>query len=757
VKCVREALTEAAEAQALLERGQEPPFVGVTDIRPHLVRARVEGASLDPRSLWHIYETLQATRLLRAFFHREKVASPLLWERASGLVPPEGLCAVIREAITPEGEVSDAASPGLHRVRRELRALREAIVAKLERTLASPTTQPALAEPIITVRNDRYVIPVKASQKGRIRGIVQDQSGSGLTIFVEPTPVVEMNNRLRILLRQEEEEVSKVLRSLTGEVGRNAERIGAVLERVGDLDLLIAKGRLAVRLRAAVPRVSEEFHLILRQARHPFLVRTPAPEPGPDEDGTEAAGGAVPIDLEVGGTFAVVVISGPNTGGKTVALKTAGLLALMTLSGLLIPASPDSQVPCYRAIFADIGDEQSIAESLSTFSSHMGQIVKILARAGPETLILLDELGAGTDPTEGAALGIAVLEALRERGASVIATTHLEAVKAYAVLTPGVKIASVEFDRERLTPRYSIRLGLPGHSYGLEIAGRLGLPGPILEKARQALPEGHHRAHSLIEALEMDRRQLDELRAQLQAEVHRASILTREAKELVVRLREGMSTLTRRAREEARQLLAELRQQGEGLIRALREPGSRRAEARGFYQGLEALKGKVEATETPPANGPPRGAEIRPGQWVSVAGHGQHGRVLTEVSGQGTVEVELKIGRVHLPVSALRVLSSPPPPRGEVPLFVEKTQYVSPEINLVGCTIEEATGRLAKYLDGAFVEGVRQVRVIHGKGTGSLRKAVHSYLASHPLVQGFHLAEGNQGGSGATIAVLQDR
>jgi DNA mismatch repair protein MutS2 len=453
----------------------------------------------------------------------------------------------------------------------------------------------------------------------------------------------------------------------------------------------------------------------------------------------------------------VVVISGPNTGGKTVGLKTAGLLTLMTLSGLPIPASPDSQVPCYRAVFADIGDEQSIAESLSTFSSHMSQIVKILARAGPETLILLDELGAGTDPSEGAALGIAILEALRERGASVIATTHLEAVKAYAALTPGVEIASVEFDRERLKPRYSIRLGLPGQSYGLEIAGRLGLPGPILDQAREALPEGHHRAHSIIEALEADRRRVDELRARLQAGVQRASRLTREAEELLVRLREGVSALRHQAREDARRLLAELRQQGEGLIRALREQGSRPPEVRAFYQGLEVLKGKAEATETPPANGPRGGAEIQPGQWVSVVGTRQHGRVLTEVSGQGTVEVELKIGRVHLPVSTLSVLSAPPPPRGEVPLFVEKTQSVSREINLVGCTVEEATRRLEKYLDGAFLEGVRQVRVIHGKGTGTLRKAVHTYLASHPLVEGFHLADVNQGGSGATIAMLQDR
>lgn len=757
VKHVQEALAEAAEAQALLERGEEPPFARVADIRPHLIQAKVEGASLDPRSLWQIYETLQAARLLRAFFHREREAAPLLWKRASGLVLPEALCTMIAEAITPEGQVSDAASPGLHRVRRELRALREAIVTWLERMLVSPTYQPALAEPIVTVRNDRYVIPVKASAKGRIRGIVQDQSGSGLTIFLEPTPVVEMNNRLRMLLRREEEEVTKVLRSLTGEVGRNAERIGAVLERLGDLDLLMAKGRLAVRLQAAVPRVTEEPRLILRQARHPFLVLSPAPEQVPDAGGTEPAGGAVPIDLEVGGAFAVVVISGPNTGGKTVALKTAGLLTLMTLSGLPIPASPDSQVPCYRAVFADIGDEQSIAESLSTFSSHMSQIVKILARAGPETLILLDELGAGTDPAEGAALGIAILEALRQRGTSVIATTHLEAVKAYAALAPGVEIASVEFDQERLTPRYSIRMGLPGQSYGLEIAGRLGLPEPILEQARETLPGGHHKAHSLIEALEVDRRRVDELRARLQEEVQRTAILTREAEELVVRLREAQSTLGQRAREEARQLLAEIRQQGEGLIRALREQGARPPEVRAFHQGLETLREKVEATEPPRVSGPRVATELRPGQWVSVAGHKQHGRVLTEVSGQGTVEVELKIGRVHLPVSALSVLSSPPPPPGEVPLFVEKTQSVSPEINLVGCTVEEATRRLEKYLDGAFVEGVRQIRVIHGKGAGVLRKAVHAYLASHPLVQGFHLAEVNQGGSGATIAVLQDR
>ena len=759
---VQEALAEAGEAKALLGRGEDPPFGGVIDIRPHLNRARIEGALLDPGSLWQIHETLVAARRLRTFFHREKDAAPLLWRRASGLLPPEAVCTAIGEAVTPEGEVVDGASPGLRGIRQGLRALRAAIIARVERYLVSPVYQAAIAEPIVTLRNDRYVIPVKSSAKGKIRGIVQDQSGSGLTIFLEPSPVVEMNNRLRMLRRQEEEEVTRVLRSLTAQVGREAETIWALVELLGDLDHLIAKGRLAVRLRAEIPRVTQDRRLILRQARHPFLVLGPAPrgmsgeaDNGGARDGPRAA--PVPIDLEVGGGFSVLVITGPNTGGKTVALKTAGLLTLMALSGLPIPASPDSQVPCYRDVLADIGDEQSIEQSLSTFSSHMSQVVKILAYAGPEALILLDELGAGTDPSEGAALGIAILEALKERGSSVIATTHLEAVKAFAALAPGVENASVEFDLECLTPKYHIRLGLPGKSYGLEIAGRLGLPPRIRGKARELLSEGEQRTQDLLEALEADRQQVNGLRARLQQDVDWASTLRREAEELVVRLRSGVKDLKRRVGEEARQLLAEIRQQGEGLIRALREQGVRPEEIRAFHQGLEELKAGVEAAAAPQADGSLGSVEIEPGHWVTVAGVERQGRVLTAVSAQGTVEVEFNVGRVHVPVSMLSPVTAPERFTREVPLFVERPQSISPEINVVGCTVEESTRRLEKYLDAAFLEGLGQVRVIHGKGTGMLRKGIHELLKGHPLVEGFHLADMSEGGSGATVVALRER
>lgn len=744
---VQEALAEAAEAKALIEGGEEPPFGGVTDIRPHLDRARIEGAILDPRSLRQIYETLEAARRLRAFFHREKDRSPRLWKQARGLVPPESLCAAIGGAITPEGEVADTASPGVRQVRQGMRALRGNIVAKLERYLTSPAYQTTLAEPIVTLRNDRYVIPVKASAQGRIRGIIQDQSGSGLTVYLEPTPVVEMNNRLRSLLREEEEEVVKVLRSLTAQVGRENAQLGALLGILGELDFQAAKGRLSARLRAEIPRVTRERRLILRQARHPFLVLSLG-------KGGEAP---VPIDLEVGGSFAVLVVTGPNTGGKTVALKTAGLLTLMTLCGLPIPASPDSQIPWYRAVFADIGDEQSIEQSLSTFSSHMTQVVKLLAHAGPETLILLDELGAGTDPSEGAALGIAILGALRDRGSSVIATTHLEAVKAFAALTPGVENASVAFDIERLTPAYHLRLGLPGQSYGLEIAGRLGLPEEVLKKARGGLTDEHQNTQAFLAALEVDRREVDRLRVRLGHEVEQATILKREAEKLLVHLREGVTQLTQRAREESKRLLAELRQRGESLIQVLRDQGARREEVRAFQQGLEELKAEVEARDTPPVNGLGAGAEIEPGRWVRVAGLHREGQVLTSVSPQGTVEVQLNVGRVRLPVTALSPAAIPHESRAEVPVFVEGTESISPEINLVGCTVEESTRCLEKHLDVAFVGGLRRVRVIHGKGTGTLRKGIHKFLLGHTLVERFHLAEIGEGGSGATIVALKER
>lgn len=741
LEMIHEALRETGEAQALLLRGEEPSLDGVSDIRPALTRARAEGAYLEPQVLWEVFETLMAARRLRSFFHRHREAAPRLWRRASHILPPEPLLAMIREAITPEGEVADSASPGLAGVRRELSTLREATQAKLARYLTTPAYQTALAEPIITIRNNRYVIPVKASARTKIRGIVQDQSGSGLTLFLEPAPVVEMNNRLRILLQREAEEVIKVLRRLTAAVRTEAAQIQGTLEVLGDLDFLIAKARLAVRLEAAIPNVGEGRRMILRRARHPFLTLRPE-------------GGVVPIDLEVGGEFTAVVITGPNTGGKTVAVKTVGLLTLMTLSGLPIPASPDSEIPWYRAVFADIGDEQSIAQSLSTFSSHMGQIVKILEQAGPETLVLLDELGAGTDPSEGGALGIAILEALREGKAAVIATTHLEAIKAFAALTPGVRNASVEFDLERLTPLYRVRLGLPGKSYGLEIAGRLGLSPSLLTRARAFLTEGERRTQDLLETLEADRREVEGLKAELGRERERVSRLSGQLEELWMTLRGEVKALRRKAREEAKALLLEIRREGERLLQDLRRGGGSRGEARAFYQTLEALQENTTGVEPSAAGDPPGRGAIEPGQWVSIPRLNQEGRVLAPPTPQGMVEVQLKVGKVRLPTHELLpgkpALDPPTPP----PIFIERAAEVSPEVSLIGCTVEEARGRLAKYLDTAFLHGLRRVRIVHGKGTGVLRKGIHEFLKGSPLVEGFHLAEIHEGGRGATVVQL---
>jgi DNA mismatch repair protein MutS2 len=739
---VKQALQETGEAQDLLLRGEDPSLGGVSDIRSAFTRANVEGAYLEPHALWEIYETMTAAGRLRVFFHRQREAAPLLWRRASQILPPEPLLTLISEAITPEGDVADSASPGLHGVRRELQTLREAILAKLERYLTTPAYQTALAEPIITIRNDRYVIPVKSSARTKIRGIVQDQSGSGLTLFLEPAPVVEMNNRYRILLRQEGEEVVKVLQRLTAAVRKEAELLQSTLEVLGDLDFILAKARLASRLKAAIPKVGDGHRMILRQARHPFLALR-----------AEGGAGVVPIDIEVGGDFATVVITGPNTGGKTVALKTAGLLALMTLSGLPVPASPDSEIPCYRAIFADIGDEQSIAQSLSTFSSHMGQIVKILEQAGPRVLVLLDELGAGTDPSEGGALGMAILGALREHGASVIATTHLEAIKAFAALTPGMQNASVEFDLEHLTPLYRVRLGLPGKSYGLEIAGRLGLSSSLLERARTFLTEGERKTQELLETLEVDRRQMEGLKAELEKERERASKLSGQLEQLWMALREEVKVLRKQAREEAKALLLDIRREGERLLQDLRSREGRKD----FYQTLGELKGKLPEAEPAAADDPKGSGVIEPGQWVRIPGLNQEGRVLTPPSPQGTVEVQLKVGKVRVPISELLPMKPALGSGAPVPIFIEREAEFSPEISLIGCTVEEAEGRLAKYLDTAFFHGLRRVRIIHGKGTGVLRKGIHEFLKTCPLVEGFYLAELREGGSGATVVQVHSQ
>ncbi|MBI3002294.1 MAG: endonuclease MutS2 [candidate division NC10 bacterium] len=640
--------------------------------------------------------------------------------------------------------MADAASAELARLRKQVAAQREAILGALRALLQGAAAHGAVAEQFVTLRNDRYVIPVTREGRARIRGIVQDQSASGQTLFLEPEGVVEQNNRLRLLRQAEEREVRRVLTRLTGLVGTLADAIEETMQALAALDLLVARARLADRWQAARPALVADGRLLLRRARHPLLLE--------QAGGSDAA--VVPIDLEVGGRFRILVITGPNTGGKTVALKTAGLLVLMALAGLHIPASADSAIPVFDAVLADIGDEQSIAQSLSTFSSHIGQIGRILRQATPRSLVLLDELGAGTDPAEGAALGVALLEALLAQGAAAVATTHLEAVKAHAARTAGMENASVEFDLESLRPLYRLTLGVPGRSFALEIASRLGMPETILTRARELLGPAALDAQDLLADLAADRDAAEAARRQAEGMLAEAAETRERYQTLWSDLQREAAALRRKARADAEAAVAAVRREAERLVERLRTAGADREAVKAFHRDLaEVGRGATEGIAPVPEASPV--PSLRPGQAVDLPGYRQRGTVLEEVAADGTVAIQLPVGKVRVPAAQVRLVA--PEAAAAAAPTVPAVEELPLELNLLGARVEEALSRAEQYLDDAFLAGAPRVRIVHGKGTGALRRAIADLLRAHPLVERFALADVTEGGSGVTVVELHRR
>lgn len=778
------SLEETSEARDLLMK-EAPSFHGIFDVRKNLDRAKREGSALEPQELLELASTLAAASRLRSSVQRFTPSHPHLTEKALRLIPLEDLVGAITSSIVEGGYVVDGASKPLRLVRQEMTRLRGIIQDRLQAILSAPAFQSAIAEPIITLRNDRYVIPVKSNFRAFLKGIVQDQSQSGATLFIEPENIVELNNRLRKAQLEEEKEVRKVLMALTEKVRLKASAIEGTLIALAELDLLFAKARLAERWKAGRPKLVPDGELVLLQARHPLLlegqqrgvgVKGWGLEPG-IERGEQtltfkpyplnpAVMEVVPIDVRCGGILRALLITGPNTGGKTVALKTVGLLSLMAFSGLHIPASPDSQIPFFEGIYADIGDEQSIEQSLSTFSSHMSRIVKIVERAGKGSLVLLDELGAGTDPAEGAALGIAVLEGLLAQGALVVATTHLDAVKVYAASHPEMENACVEFDLDSLRPLYKLSSGFAGRSYAVEIAQRLGLPDPLVRRARELLGKEGGGAASLLERLRQREVALRAEQVSLERERREAARLHVERAEALRKLEIEAAFWRERARVELQGLVASARKEAERLLQELRRKGGSREVIREVRERLEALQAPppfptwMKEAILPEARGP-----LQPGQRVFVKDLAREGFIV-EGPGpqQGMVEVQLPLGRVRVRREALVPLLDPQGSKGESPpwpafspSFVSLRGDLSPELNLIGMAVEEAVRTAERYLDDAFLAGLRRVRIIHGKGTGRLRQAVEKMLRAHPLVEAFHMASFDEGGAGATVVELSSR
>lgn len=831
---VERAQSETTEARRLFDRGEAVPLGGLRDIRPLLERSTAGGV-LEPAELLDIAQTCEGAARLRRFLAARAEDCPTLAGLAAGIALFPDLVAEVNRCVTDRAEVADAASPKLHQVRNSARAALARVREKLEAIVRSAEYRKALQEPIITLREGRYVVPVRSEYREAIPGVVHDRSASGVTLFVEPLSVVPLNNELRELAVQERDEVARILRELTDAVVREGPELRRTIEVLGRLDRCFAKGRLSSRLDAVAPLLvgpagGGREALDLRRARHPLLRMEP-----PNK--------VVPIDIRLGRDFDTMVLTGPNTGGKTVTLKTVGLLTLMALAGLHIPAAEGSSVSVFRGVWADIGDEQSIEQNLSTFSAHLRAIVDIIAeveRAGGEgQLVLLDEIGAGTDPAEGAALAMALLEYFHGRGARTIATTHYSEIKAFVYGRDRMVNASVEFDVETLAPTYRLLIGVPGKSNALEISSRLGLPARIIKSARSFLRSGERDVPALIQRLEEDR-------ARVGGELKEAREASRRAREMEedlakkwANLRASEEKVVQRAREEAREIVRLARVEAASVLGRLRETERRlaaaealepvasgrtpaggepaasapmdrapphgpraaepaplpldsrrrldrleqaarevlaKAEERARSLGREPEEDGVPAEPSRPAGGGvrPEPDTVRPGKTLYVAGLRHFGEVLEPPDEGGMVGLQVGALRLTVHLDDLRV-----PGRAGVPDFrrppagkarparpaqagagtaaLDRALTVSPEIHLRGLTVEEALGRLDKYLDDALLAGLGTVRVIHGRGTGVLRQAVAEYLDEHPDVRAHYVAEPAEGGPGVTVVLLGKR
>jgi DNA mismatch repair protein MutS2 len=762
---VQERQAETREARRLLSVKPDISIGGARDVSPLLQRAS-RSAALLPAELLDIRQTLAAARDLKRAISRLGDQFPLLEDIAGRIQECPGLLNEITRCISDRGEVLDSASPELARIRRELEVTHQRLLERLNRIVQSPQNSQYLQESFVTQRQGRYVIPLRTEFKGRIQGIVHDQSASGATLFIEPLATVELNNRWRQLQLDEEEEVRRVLLGLTDLVAQEAKPIGWSVQAVAELDLAFAKAKYADEVRAIEPDfvgfpsppIQGTYGLVLHllSARHPLL----DPET------------VIPIDVVLPPETFILVITGPNTGGKTVTLKTVALLAAMAQAGLQIPAAEGSTLPIFKSIYADIGDEQSIEQSLSTFSSHLTNIVSILAECDAESLVVLDELGAGTDPVEGSALARAILEHLRERGVVTFVATHYSELKAYAHNTPGVTNASVEFDAETLAPTYRLTIGLPGRSNAFAIARRLGLEEGIIQTAQDLVSPEAMQTEAMLRDIQA---QLDAAtRERATAEATRDQIERRQ-KELNQRLahidqerRDILNSARADARREIKAAREELRRLGEEWTAGLQttqgalpeEEAARQELERETEARLETLEATVSKEEAPPPPKPKYRGPLKPGDQVWVEPFEALGEVISSQSGK----VEIQLGRFRTSVKRNQVELRERATKGEaVPDEEEvmtggvQTPIVeSPglELDLRGQTAEEALHRLDLYLDDAYLVGLPWVRIIHGKGTGVLRSAVRDALQGHPLVASYEAGKEGEGGDGVTVVKL---
>jgi DNA mismatch repair protein MutS2 len=741
---IEAALEMTAQARRALTDKGAPPLGGVPDVRGVLDSCRLAGSVLEGADLVLLLPLLDGAAQLSAYGRDLGAVAPGIAELTGGLPRVADLAAALRRALEDDGTLRDEASPRLRQLRRELRERRRRLVADLERLLQSADADRIFAERFVTLRHGRYVLPVRAEARARVRGIVHDRSQSGQTLFVEPADAVEANNDLVQAVREEESETARILAELTEAVRERGEDLERLVSTIAELDWVFARGHLAERMEATRPLIVSDGPVSLCAARHPLLLaqswRTPSRT-------------VVPVDVAIERERPLLLVTGPNAGGKTIALKTLALHALMAQVGCHLPAADGSRLPIFRGLHAIIGDDQSVAENLSTFSAFVKQVREILADVDERSLVLLDELGAGTDPDEGAALAQAILEELAERGALVMATTHLEPLKAFASTCPRARNASVEFDVATLAPTFRLVYDRPGQSYALTIAARLGLPSDLIDRAQDHRSAQAARLAELLRRLdEQTRGEAERTRAIERREQEAAASLAR-AHEQEDRAQARASEALGRARQEAAQLLADVRRTVAAEWDRLKKSDRSR---RSLEEGRRRLNEAAARIAPTPAEAPSPSdlAALVPGATVVAEHLGVRGRIAAVAGSTATVRAGTVTLRV--PLGALRVVApSPEPSRPVASIRVPEKTGVGPELHLLGRTTDEARELVEQYLDDAFMAGLATVRLVHGKGTGALRKAVRTLLTQHPLVASFRDGEPSEGGGGATVAALK--
>ncbi len=737
---------ETEEATVILQYLGSSPLVAFDDVRQFISLAE-KGATLSPKALLNIASLLAAARSARSALVTDRENTPLLRSKAEGLVSLRHVEDDITMAIISEEEIADRASTELMNIRRHLRGATERIKERLNQMVRNPNFQKYLSDTIITMRNDRYVIPVRADSRAMVPGLVHDQSATGATLFIEPMAAVEMGNELRQWEAKEKQEIERILAALSAEVAPYADQMRVTVELLAELDFIFAKGLLSREMNAVTPKLNQDGYLNIVRGRHPLI--------DPEK--------VVPSNLWLGKDFTSLIITGPNTGGKTVTLKTVGLFTLMAQAGLQVPADLGTEMAVFEQVFADIGDEQSIEQSLSTFSSHMTNIVSIMQEVTPRDLVLFDELGAGTDPTEGAALAQAILTRLRNIRVRTMATTHYSELKAFALSTIGVENASVEFSVETLRPTYRLSIGVPGKSNAFEISRKLGLPENLIDAAKELLSSESIRFEDVIANAEYHR-QVAEREREIARQASEETVKLRdEAEKLRKEIEEKQASAIRKAKEDARRIMEQTRREAEGIISDLKRM---KKEQNSPDAGINAVRKQIEKSVDNLSEGllqkvdntmPPK--TVKPGDKVEILTIGSQGTVLAAPNAKNEVEVQAGIMKLKVNLTQLRLVKEQPAkqkPQTSVRMHtgaMERT--VRMECDVRGMTLDEALAAVDMYLDNAILAGMGEVSIIHGKGTGVLRQGITQHLRRHMHVKESRLGVYGEGESGVTIVTLK--